>query len=157
MISLCRSRLPNHEWILADMRRLSLGRRFDGILAWDSFFHLDHDDQRRMFAVFEKHAAAAALLMFNTGPAHGEAVGHYGGDPLYHASLAPAEYKTLIRHSGFDVLEHAKNDVRAGGRTVWLCGFQAQGRRPRRHLSSVDIETVRPFQCASLNRHGALY
>jgi SAM-dependent methyltransferase len=31
MISLCRSRLPNHEWIVADMRSLSLARRFDGI------------------------------------------------------------------------------------------------------------------------------
>jgi len=35
MISLCRTRLPDHEWIVADMRKLALGRRFDGILAWD--------------------------------------------------------------------------------------------------------------------------
>jgi hypothetical protein len=39
---------PHQEWIIADMRRVSLDRRFDGILAWDNFFHLDHDDQRRM-------------------------------------------------------------------------------------------------------------
>ena len=44
MISLCRSRLPDHEWIAADMRGLALARRFDGTLAWDSFFHLGHDD-----------------------------------------------------------------------------------------------------------------
>src|SRR4051794_34840481 len=36
MISLCRGRLPDQEWIVADMRGLSLGRRFDGILAWNS-------------------------------------------------------------------------------------------------------------------------
>src|SRR5437016_5817645 len=48
MISFCHNRLPDHEWVLADMRTLSLGRRFDGILAWDSFFHLHHGDQRRM-------------------------------------------------------------------------------------------------------------
>src|ERR1043166_4883926 len=29
MISLCRERLPDHEWIIADMRHLALGRRFD--------------------------------------------------------------------------------------------------------------------------------
>jgi hypothetical protein len=34
---------------------LSLQRSFDGILAWDSFFHLNHDDQRRMFPVFRAH------------------------------------------------------------------------------------------------------
>jgi len=93
MISLCRSRLPDHAWIVADMRDLSLARRFDGILAWDSFFHLDHDDQRRMFAVFAAHASAGAWLMFNAGPRHGEAIGSYRGDPLYHASLSPGEYE----------------------------------------------------------------
>ena len=121
MISLCRRRLPDHEWVVADMRRLSLSRRFDAILAWDSFFHLDHDDQRGMFAVFALHSSADAVLMLNTGPEHGEDVGSYRGDPLYDASLAPAEYVTLINGIGFEVIEHVANDARAGGRTVWLC------------------------------------
>jgi SAM-dependent methyltransferase len=121
MISLCQSRLPDQEWIVADMRLLSLGRSFDGILAWDSYFHLDHDDQRRMFAVFAAHANAAAVLMFNTGPQHGEGIGSYRGDPLYHASLATDEYRALIDRAGFEVIEHAVNDPRSGGRTVWLC------------------------------------
>ena len=121
MISLFRRRLPGHEWVVADMRELSLARRFDGILAWNSFFHLAHDDQRRMFAVFMEHASAHAVLMFNAGPAHGEGIGSYRGDPLYHASLAPAEYGALINQSSFEVVEHAVNDARAGGRTAWLC------------------------------------
>jgi SAM-dependent methyltransferase len=121
MISFCSSRLPDHEWIESDIRGLSLGRSFDGILSWDSFFHLDHDDQRQMFAVFAEHAASSALLMFNTGPEHGEAIGSYRGDPLYHASLSPDEYEALLSRFEFDVLEHVVNDVHAGGRTVWLC------------------------------------
>jgi SAM-dependent methyltransferase len=121
MISLCRERLPDHEWIVADMRQLALGRRFDGILAWDSFFHLNHDDQRRMFAVFADHAAVGTVLMFNTGPQHGESVGEYRGDPLYHASLSPTEYEALADRFGFDVTQQVTNDAAAGGRTVWLC------------------------------------
>jgi SAM-dependent methyltransferase len=121
MISFCRDRLPDQEWIVADMRRLALGRHFDGILAWDSFFHLNHDDQRRMFVIFADHASKGSVLMFNTGPEHGEGVGEYRGDPLYHASLSSAEYVALITRFGFHVLEHATNDAQAGGRTVWLC------------------------------------
>jgi hypothetical protein len=121
MISLCQSRLPDHEWMMADMRRLSLRRRFDGILAWDSFFHLDHGDQRQMFKVFAEHSTERAVLMFNTGPELGEAIGSYRGDPLYHASLAPDEYVALAGAIGFEVIDHAINDVRVGGRTVWLC------------------------------------
>jgi SAM-dependent methyltransferase len=121
MISLCCDRLPDQEWIVADMRQLALGRRFDGILAWDSFFHLNHDDQRRLFAVFADHARVGTILMFNTGPQHGEAIGDYRGDPLYHASLSPADYRALAARFGFAVLHHAANDPEAGGRTVWLC------------------------------------
>ena len=66
------------------------------MLAWDSFFHLNPDDQRGMFPVFAAHSTGSTLLMFNTGPVHGEVVGRYRGDPLYHASLNPAEYETLL-------------------------------------------------------------
>jgi len=106
---------------VGDMRNLALDRRFGGILAWDSFFHLDHEQQRRMFAVFAAHASPGAMLMFNTGPQHGEAIGDYRGDPLYHGSLARGEYQSLINQSGFETIDHVVEDPRAGGRTVWLC------------------------------------
>ena len=121
LIGLCRDRLPRHEWIVADMRSFSLDRSFDGILAWDSFFHLSPDDQRRMFGVFAAHATPSASLMFNTGPAAGESLGRYRGDPLYHASLNPAEYEGLLAEVGFVVVEHVVEDwTTGGGRAVWL-------------------------------------
>lgn len=124
MISFCRDHLPDQEWIVADMRQLALCRRFDGILAWDSFFHLNHNDQRRMFSIFADHGSGGTVLMFNTGPGHGEAVGEYKGDPLYHASLSSTEYEALTARFGFEVVQHATNDVEAGGRTVWFCRKQ---------------------------------
>jgi SAM-dependent methyltransferase len=120
LLSLCRERLPTHEWIVSDMRTLALGKRFSGILAWDSYFFLKPDDQRRMFDTFAAHAATSAVLMFNTGPAHGEAIGNYRGEPLYHASLDSTEYRALLNKIGFDVLAHVADDPDAGGRTAWL-------------------------------------
>jgi SAM-dependent methyltransferase len=120
LISLCRTRMPYQEWIVGDMRSLALGRRFGGILAWDSFFHLRHDEQRTMFRVFAAHAAPAAILMFNAGCGHGEAVGSYRGDPLYHASLDASEYRTLLADHGFGLIEHSINDPAKGGRIFWL-------------------------------------
>jgi hypothetical protein len=80
-----------------------------------------------MFTIFADHASAGTVLMFNTGPKHGEAVGEYNGDPLYHASLSPTEYGALIGRFGFDVVQHATEDAAAGGRTVWLCQRRALG------------------------------
>jgi hypothetical protein len=88
MIEMCKSRFPNQNWLIEDMRILSLARRFEGLLAWDSFFHLRKDDQRKMFPIFRAHAAPNAALMFTSGPRDGEAMGTYRGEPLYHASLA---------------------------------------------------------------------
>jgi hypothetical protein len=125
--------MPDHEWIVSDMRSLALGRRFDGILAWDSFFHLSHKDQRTMFSIFAMHAAPASILMFNAGFGRGEAVGSYRGDPLHHASLDASEYKALLADSGFEFIEHSINDPAKGGRIFWLaravqaCGTSNSG------------------------------
>jgi SAM-dependent methyltransferase len=120
MITMWKGRLPQHAWHVADMRSLSLGRLFDGVLAWDSFFHFSHDDQRRMFPVFRAHAGSGAPLMFTSGPSHGVAMGTFGGEPLYHASLDAAEYRSLLGEHGFDIVAHKVGDPACGGRTVWL-------------------------------------
>lgn len=120
LIAMARARFPQHAWMVADMRALSFDRTFDGLIAWDSFFHLTPDDQRRMFAVFRTHAAPRAVLMFTSGPAHGEAIGEFEGEPLYHASLDPAEYRALLEARGFDVVRHVAEDPACGGHTVWL-------------------------------------
>jgi SAM-dependent methyltransferase len=120
MIAFCRTRFANETWHVADMRALRLDRQFGGILAWDSFFHLRKDDQRNMFAIFRAHAAPGAALMFTSGPQDGEAIGTYGGEPLYHASLAPEEYRARLAAQGFEVVHHIAEDRACGGRTVWL-------------------------------------
>jgi hypothetical protein len=102
------------------MREMALGRRFDGLVAWDSFFHLGHDDQRAMFPRFAAHAAPGAALIFTSGPAHGVAIGAYAGEALFHASLDPTEYRALLAAAGFDVAAHVAQDPACGGRTVWL-------------------------------------
>jgi SAM-dependent methyltransferase len=120
LIAHCRERLPHQAWHVADMRSLDLGRTFHGILAWDSFFHLAHDDQRQMFSIFAQHAAAGAVLMFTSGAEHGEAIGSYRGEPLYHASLAPAEYRQSLNSHGWRVEADVVEAPDCGGHTVWL-------------------------------------
>lgn len=121
MIALCRERFAEHTWVHADMRTLELNCQFAGILAWNSFFHLHPDDQRGMFASFQRHAAPGALLMFTSGTGLGEALGEFEGETLYHASLDPQEYVNLLQRHGFEVLEHVVEDPQSGGLTVWLC------------------------------------
>ena len=120
MIALCAARFPQHVWTVADMRTFDLGETFDGIIAWDSFFHLTRKNQRAMFPVFGRHGGRGAALMFTSGPGDGEAIGEMWGERVYHASLAPEEYRGLLAEQGFDVAAHVADDAACGGHTVWL-------------------------------------
>ncbi|MDF2990585.1 MAG: methyltransferase [Microbacterium sp.] len=120
LIDLFRENVPEGRGRVADMRTLALEERFAGIIAWDSFFHLTPDDQRATFDVFQRHARAGTALLFTTGPAAGESLGSLEGEPLYHASLDPDEYTTLLDRHGFDVTDHIEADPDCAGHTVWL-------------------------------------
>jgi cyclopropane fatty-acyl-phospholipid synthase-like methyltransferase len=120
MIALCRQRFPDATWIEADMRGLSLGRRFDAIIAWDSFFHLDQGEQRAMFPIFERHIEPGGVLLFTSGPEEGAKFGAMYGEDVFHASLSPGKYRSLLASAGFQVLRFQLEDPHCGGHTVWL-------------------------------------
>jgi SAM-dependent methyltransferase len=129
MITLARGHFPERELIVADMRRLSLGRQFDAVMAWDSFFHLNHDDQRRMLPIFRAHAKLRAPLLFTNGPQHGEDVGRFRGEPLCHASLVPDEYRALFAAHGFEPVTEKVEDPDCGLHSVWLARRTEDGQK----------------------------
>ncbi len=121
MIDLFRKNLPNAEAVHADMRGLELGKTFDIILAWNSFFHLSPDDQRKMFPIFASHAAPDAILMFTSGPAAGEPIGEVGGKPIYHSSLNPTDYRELLDENGFEEICFVPEDPDCQMHSIWMC------------------------------------
>ncbi len=123
MISFCRNRFPDHEWILQDMRQFQSSETFDGIIAWDSFFHLNRDDQREMFTVFTKYCRPKGILLFSSGLENGESwspmFGHDNAR-MFHASLDTDEYRALLEKHGFVILKHVQSDLACGGHTYWI-------------------------------------
>lgn len=120
LIALCRERFPRQEWLVGDMRALALGRCFDGLLAWHSSFHLTPDEQRALFPRLAAHSAPGAHLMFTSGEEEGVRIGEWQSEPLYHSSLAPEEYRTLLAQNGFEVIWHRPRDPECGEATVWI-------------------------------------
>lgn len=120
MIALARTRFPRHRWIRADMRTLTLDERFHGVIAWDSLFHLRPEEQAEMVAKAAGWLAPGGALLFNTGSARDESIGCQFGEELYHASLAPAEYRALFAAHGLIEVAFAPDDLAAGGRAIWL-------------------------------------
>lgn len=125
MVELCKQRFPTMEWLLADMRSVDLGKRFDAVIAWDSFFHLPGDDQRHMFTVFKRHIKHGGILLFTSGPKEGEECSIMDGEEFYHASLSLEEYRDLLGRNGFSMLLNKVEDPDCGEHTVWVAKYKS--------------------------------
>ncbi|HEY4435017.1 MAG TPA: class I SAM-dependent methyltransferase [Lelliottia sp.] len=124
MLARAQQAFPEQRWLNLDMRQMALNETFDGLIAWDSFFHLSHDDQRQMFPIFARHSHSGSVLMFTSGTDNGIAMGEFEGEPLYHASLSPDEYRQRLADNGFTVIDVMFEDPECGGHSVWLCQFR---------------------------------
>lgn len=120
MIALAQSRFPDNTWLQADMRALDLSVAFNGIIAWNSFFHLNQGDQRQTLRRFERHLLPEGALMVTVGPHEGEVLGHVNGEEVYHSSLAPGEYRSILDSLGMDILEFVFEDESCDQQTVLL-------------------------------------
>lgn len=127
LIDLCRERFPGQDWRIGDMRRLDLGRTFDGLIAWHSLIHIAPEQQPQVFTVFCRHVPPGGVLMFTSGSEHGETVGTWRSEPLYHGSLSTDGYREILDASGFDLLQQRSDDPDTGGATVWLARARVAG------------------------------
>lgn len=120
MLNLCKERFPQATWVLEDIRTIDLKTEFDVVIAWDSFFHLNHDDQRKMFKIFQTHIKRLGILVFTSGPSHNEVYSNMSGYEFYHASLDTEEYQHLLKQYDFRVIVHKIEDPNCGDHTVWV-------------------------------------
>jgi streptomycin 6-kinase len=122
-IKKAKANFPKAKFIINDMRSLDLSERFDCIIAWHSFFHLPTADQRLMFRVFENHIKPHGILLFTSGPTEGEVWSNNGGEMLYHASLNPSEYRSLLIEHHFKVICHKVKEPSLREATVWMAKY----------------------------------
>jgi ubiquinone/menaquinone biosynthesis C-methylase UbiE len=119
MLELAQKKFPSHKWICCDMRELNLGK-FDAIIAWNSFFHLNHKDQRLALKLLSTHLNPDGVFMFTAGPQKGEVIGLVNDKDVYHSSLSYDEYKTQLEKLGLKILEYKLNDPRCNGHSIYL-------------------------------------
>jgi len=120
MLDLARARFPDADWRWSDIRTLDLGEQFDGIIGWNSFFHLTPDEQRQTLPRLAAHLAPGGALMLTVGPEAGEVLGHVGDDRVYHSSLSPEEYREILEQLGLRIARFTAEDPQCDMQTVLL-------------------------------------
>jgi len=120
MLALAQDKYPDGDWRYGDMRRLALPETFDGIVGWNSFFHLRQDEQRSVLPQLAAHLKDGGALMLTVGPEAGEVAGHVGDDQVYHSSLSPEDYESILRGLGLSIVDFVKEDPDCDFQTVLL-------------------------------------
>ena len=120
MLALAQKRWPEGDWRLADMRALDLEGQFDGILGWNSFFHLTPQEQRACLPRLAHSLRPNGALMLTVGTSEGAVTGTVGDEQVYHASLSPAEYATLLEAHGLHLRAYVAEDKTCNGHSVLL-------------------------------------
>lgn len=120
LLEIARGRWPDGDWRNADMRKLDLGETFDGIIGWNSFFHLDPASQRACIPRFARHLAPGGSLMLTVGHIPGEVTGQVGSERIYHASLSTVEYVTLLEENGLRLTGYLAQDPETNEHSVLM-------------------------------------
>jgi SAM-dependent methyltransferase len=124
MIKLAKDTYPNANWRVGDMAQDLPAGPFDGIISWDGFFHLKRQDQTELLRKIARHIKPGGALMLTVGGKDGEVLGSVYGEQVYHASLDPEAYKSLLSENGFRDVLYEANHTDAHGRTI-LFGYRA--------------------------------
>lgn len=118
MIEIIKSRFPHNIFYQQDMRKLDLGKQFDGIIAWDSFFHLNHGDQELALKKMAQHLKESGALLITVGHGFGEVLGQVGDDPVYHSSFSKVQYAEILGKLDIDIIDLVIKDANCGERSV---------------------------------------
>ncbi|CUH43383.1 class I SAM-dependent DNA methyltransferase [Ruegeria atlantica] len=120
MLNIAKERWPDGDWRKADMRDFELDQQFDGIIAWNSFFHLTADEQKGCITRMARHLHNGGMLMLTVGPRAGEVSGTVGSELVYHASLSPAGYATCLEENGLQLTGFLAEDPETQSHTVLM-------------------------------------
>jgi 2-polyprenyl-3-methyl-5-hydroxy-6-metoxy-1,4-benzoquinol methylase len=104
MINLARSSgIKNAYFQVSDFFDFDTTDTFDGILAWDSFFHFPKDKQSAIYPRIAELLKPGGVLLFTHGNEAGEINGEMMGEPFYYSSLSKETLLGLLKENRIEV------------------------------------------------------
>ncbi|MBN8828321.1 MAG: class I SAM-dependent methyltransferase [Sphingobacteriia bacterium] len=105
LLKKAKENLTKLEIIFGDMRTIEFDKKFDVVIAWDSFFHLPHNDQELMIAKFSDWLKYSGRVVFTTGSENIEILNaDMLGEKFSYYSFSPEEYNKLLEENNFNVI-----------------------------------------------------
>jgi 2-polyprenyl-3-methyl-5-hydroxy-6-metoxy-1,4-benzoquinol methylase len=105
MIDIAQSlQLANAQFFVCDFFKFTTAEKYDGILAWDSFFHFPKDKQAHIYAKVSNLLKPDGYLLFTHGDADGEHTNPMMGESFYYSALPKETVCQILKDNGFDIV-----------------------------------------------------
>lgn len=96
--------IPNTTLHLCDFFDFEPTERFDGIIAFDSFFHFPKDKQAEIYSRVAHWLNSGGYLLFTHGNKEGEISGEMFEETFYYSCLDTQTVHELLSDSGFEIV-----------------------------------------------------
>jgi cyclopropane fatty-acyl-phospholipid synthase-like methyltransferase len=125
MLALARANCPEAELIEADMLSVEPADRYDGLVAWDSVFHVPMARHAALFDAMARWLAPGGILLMAVGGSEGEFVAPMFEIDFFYSAHAPETSRALLERAGFDVLLCEVDDPSSRGHVALLARRRA--------------------------------
>ena len=121
MLRLARMNCPEAKLIQREMTELDPPGRYEGIVAWDSLFHVPRAHHGPLFQSFHRWLAPGAPLLLSVGGSEGEFTDQMFGVDFFYSAHAPDTSVGLLREAGFEILVAEIDDPSSRGHFAAVC------------------------------------
>ncbi|HIX92474.1 MAG TPA: class I SAM-dependent methyltransferase [Firmicutes bacterium] len=107
MIKAARSEhIAGCEFIVSDFLDYDSDTKFDAVIAFDSLWHIPHENQRAIYPRLAKLLKIGGRLLFTHGKRDGSVEGEMFGARFYYSALDAQEAVALLERNGFGQIEY---------------------------------------------------
>jgi len=115
MLGIARSVIPDAELIHGDLVTAALPRIFDGIVTWDSVFHIPRETHAAIFARLAGWLNPGGVLLLSLGGSDWEGTSPVLGHDFFYSGYRPKKNRALLEAAGFEVLTWDVDDTSSRG------------------------------------------
>jgi cyclopropane fatty-acyl-phospholipid synthase-like methyltransferase len=112
---------PEAELLAGDMTSITLSRHYDGIVAWDSTFHVPRSQHQELFNTLYDWLRPGAPVLLSMGASEGEFTAPMFDVDFFYSGHSPAVGCRLLRESGFEIVLAEIDDPSSRGHLAVLC------------------------------------
>jgi len=121
MIQKAKANVPGASIIEGDILTINFEETFDGIVAWDSLFHLPLDQQEQAILKIASLLNPKGVFLFTAGSDAGELRSTMFDTEFYYSSLSSQKYESILSDQNCVVIVNEIDDPRSQGHRVICC------------------------------------